>query len=360
LVKNGYDADADCVFIKYLNPYNSIPSKISLSEMKEYFELYEDQMEHYYEIINGYYRIKESLTEEQLEELKIIVLSLSKIVVIDNGCGMTQEVLLSTWMNIGTDDKEINIYSKKKKRIKTGAKGIGRFALDKLSIVSEVYTKNNNDRDLKWTVNWSQFDDVKLLNQVKAQIQFSDIKFVDIVKSLAGVDYEKIKDYDWNTGTVIVLSPIREFWNNRLYNKVNSNLQNINPLGNVDKFDIYVINQYKPELNYESGSIGIKRETYDYRIDANYDGKDKVTISFDRNEIDMKVKNISVQYSDTDIETYDLEEFWNSIAFTKAKYNRIDFDKEVKFEYSLKELLPKEKEENLKEYSKVGSFEMTI
>jgi hypothetical protein len=130
------------------------------------------------------------------------------------------------------------------------------------------------------------------------------------------------------------LSPIREFWNNRLYNKVNSNLQNINPLGNVDKFDIYVINQYKPELNYESGSIGIKRETYDYRIDANYDGKDKVTISFDRNEIDMKVKNISVQYSDTDIETYDLEEFWNSIAFTKAKYNRIDFDKEVKFEYS--------------------------
>lgn len=360
LVKNGYDADAECIFVKYINPYNSIPNKISLSEMKENFKLYEDKMKIYYDIHDGMYIIKEILTQEQLEELKMIVLSLSKVFVIDNGCGMTQEVLSSNWMNIGTNDKEINIYSKKKKRIKTGAKGIGRFALDKLSMMSEVYTKNKNDKDLKWKVNWSQFDDVKLLNQVKAQMDFSSIKFIDIVKSLAGIDYEKIKDYDWTTGTAIVLSPIREFWNNRLYKKVNSNLQNINPLGSVDQFDIYVVNQYKSELNFESKSVGIKRETYDYKIHAIYDGKDKVIISLDRNEIDIKVKNVSVEYSKTDIETYDLEEFWNSNIFNKPQYSRIDFDKEVQFEYYLKELFPKEKEEELKDYSEVGSFEITI
>ncbi|MBX4263772.1 sensor histidine kinase [Clostridium estertheticum] len=360
LVKNGYDADAECIFVKYINPYNSIPNKISLSEMKEYFDLYEDQMINFYVIDNGVYKIKENLTQEELEELKIIVLSLSKIFVIDNGCGMTQEVLSSTWMNIGTDDKEINIYSKKNKRIKTGAKGIGRFALDKLSILSELYTKNIDDKDLRWKVNWSQFDDVKLLNQVKAQMDSSNVKFIDIVKSFTGLDYERIKEYDWNTGTAIVLSPIREFWNNRLYKKVNSNLQNINPLGSVDKFDIYVVNQYKPELNFESKSLGIKREIYDYKIHAFYDGKDKVTISLDRNEIDVKSKTISVKYSETDIETYDLEEFWNSIVFDKTKYIKSDFDKEVQFEYHLKELLVKEKEEDLKDYSRIGSFEMTI
>lgn len=37
------------------------------------------------------------------------MLSLSKIVVIDNGCRMTHEMLSSTWMNIGTDDKEVNL-----------------------------------------------------------------------------------------------------------------------------------------------------------------------------------------------------------------------------------------------------------
>lgn len=360
LVKNGYDADAECIFVKYINPYNSIPNKISLSEMQEHFDLYEEQMKIYYNIHNGEYRIKENLTQEQLEELKMIILSLSKIFVIDNGCGMTQEVLSSAWMNIGTDDKEINIYSKEKKRIKTGAKGIGRFALDKLSMLSEVYTKNKDDKDLKWKVNWSQFDDVKLLNQVKAQMDFSNIKFIDIVKSLTGIDYEKIKGYDWTTGTAIVLSPIREFWNNRLYKKVNTNLQNINPLGSVDRFDIYVMNQYKPEFNFESKSVGIKRETYDYKIHAVYDGKDKVTISLDRNEIDVKTKTVSVKYSETDIETYNLEEFWNSIVFDKPKYNREDFCKEVQFEYSLKELLPRETEEDLKDFFRVGSFEMTI
>lgn len=360
LVKNGYDADADCVFVKYIIPYDTVPNEITLSEMKRYFSSYMNKMKNYYYIDGGKYILKKDISDEELEELISIILSVSQIYVIDNGCGMSEKILSSTWMNIGTDDKEINIYSKKKKRIKTGAKGIGRFALDKLSMNSIVYTKNENDNCLKWQVNWSQFDNVKFLNQVKAHISGTEIQFNDLVKKLLKEDYEKVKQYNWTTGTAIVLSPIREFWNKRLYRKVNNNLQNINPLGSVDKFDIYVSNEGNPELDFESKSMGIKRENYDYKITASYDGKNKVSILLDRNEIDIDVKSISLSYSNTDIETYDLSEFWNSDSFKKEKYNRKDFNREVKFEYSLKELLPKKTEEDLTDFCKIGDFKMNI
>ena len=50
----------------------------------------------------------------------------SKLFIIDNGSGMTDDVIIKHWMTIGTDDKLINTRSSKKKRIKSGAKGIGQ------------------------------------------------------------------------------------------------------------------------------------------------------------------------------------------------------------------------------------------
>ena len=48
-------------------------------------------------------------------------------------------------------DKEINTYSKKG-RIKTGAKGIGRFALEKLSQTTTVYSKHDNNKLVYWNL----------------------------------------------------------------------------------------------------------------------------------------------------------------------------------------------------------------
>ena len=360
LVKNGYDADAECVFIKYINPYNNIPEKITLSDLKEKWGDAANLVENYYVIESGQYTIKKDLTSEKINELEKIVMSLSKIIIIDNGCGMTQEILKTSWMNIGTNDKEVNIYSKKKKRVKTGAKGIGRFALDKLSLQTKVITKNINDDIIEWSINWSQFDNVNLLSQVKAKLEIIDGKFSPIVENLLQVDYSSVKDYNWATGTAIILTPIREFWNQKLYLKVNNSLQNLNPLGSVDKFDVIVKNEQYPSLDCINESQGIDRESYDYKINAEFDGSDKVILILDRNEINTKLKSIIIEYTETDKEEYDLNEFWNSEVFKKDKYNRSDFNSTVKFEYSLKEILPKLKEEDIKKFSSIGKFSMTV
>lgn len=360
LVKNGYDADAECVYIKYYIPYTKIPNILTATEVRQNFNELKEEINKFYYVDKGQYVLRDGMSDEQINQLRLLLLSLSSIVVLDNGCGMTRKILETTWMNIGTDDKEINIRSKKKDRIKTGAKGIGRFALDKLSLQSKIISKNEEDNTVSWEIDWTQFDNAKLLNQVKANINDVNSDFVDVVKALVEEDFNKISNYEWKTGTAIILSPIREFWNTQLFKKVNNNLQNINPLGSVDRFDVIVRNKTNKELNFETKSGNITRESYDYLIEAEYDGKNLVTLIMDRNEIDIRKKTVSVKYSEDDIETYELNEFWKRKAFESDKHSRESYNQKVKYVYELKEIFTKESEETLKEFENVGPIKLNV
>lgn len=80
------------------------------------------------------------------------------IYIVDNGIGMTSDVIKTNWMKIGTDDKLQN-YMSEGGRVKTGAKGIGRFALDRLGFSSEMRTVSMEPAEgTIWRVEWSDFD----------------------------------------------------------------------------------------------------------------------------------------------------------------------------------------------------------
>lgn len=354
LVKNGYDADAECVYVKYINPYNEVPKTLELSEVNQYFKGNTKLILENYSVKDGVYRLNENESAD-LAEIEQYLRSLSQIIVVDNGSGMNREILETAWMNIGTDHKEVNIYSPLKNRIKTGAKGIGRFALDKLSFCTQVFTKCETEPIYEWHIDWTQFDNARLLNQVEASLEVCSGEFEDFVKKYLAEDYEYIKEFDWNTGTIIILSPVRELWDRKLYIKVNNNLKNINPFGSVDRFDIVVKNQKYPDLNYETQSEGISRENYDYQIEAVYDGKDSVTLTVDRNEIDISKKTVQIEYSATDVEEYDLNEFWERQAFQADNYSKSDFDGVKQFCYSLTEIL-ENTGERMDRYHDVGPF----
>ena len=81
-----------------------------------------------------------------------------ELYIIDNGHGMTEEIIKSAWMTIGTDHKEIDPFSPRK-RVKSGAKGIGRFALDRLGEKVEMYTlPKGADKGFLWKADWSDFE----------------------------------------------------------------------------------------------------------------------------------------------------------------------------------------------------------
>lgn len=110
LVKNGYDADAECVYVRYLNPFNGVPSTLTRSEVYSYFKSNMEIVLQNYSIKDGLYVLNEE--NVNMSELEKYLRSISLILVIDNGSGMNKTILKSAWMNIGTDNKEITLYQK--------------------------------------------------------------------------------------------------------------------------------------------------------------------------------------------------------------------------------------------------------
>ena len=96
----------------------------------------------------------------------------SSVFIIDNGSGMTADTIVRHWMTIGTDDKLLNYRSSSKKRVKSGAKGIGRFALNRLGRRAEMLTfVAENALGNMWSVDWNAFMQARILADVKANLE---------------------------------------------------------------------------------------------------------------------------------------------------------------------------------------------
>lgn len=354
LIKNGYDADASCVLISFVVPFPNIPRSIEISRLNSILSENDvDAVLKFYDMIDGSTLRKKELTLEEQNELMNILFAYNKIIVADNGYGMDYKTLTTSWMYIGTSDKENNPISPKG-RIKTGAKGIGRFALDKLSKKTLLYTKaQNSENILSWSMDWGQFEKARLINDVEADIEEAGKSYSEIIARYFGNCENILKDYDWTSGTLIVLSPTRETWSNRRFNKVNKNLNSINPIGSVDRFDVIVKNEFYPQFDYETKKAAISDDDYDYRISARYDGNEKLYIDLYRNEIDFSVSSVTVEkYGRT--ATKSVDDFWKREKLQKEGYKKEDYNKTVFREYDINDIFPEDEIENIK---RLGKFE---
>ena len=172
----------------------------------------------------------------------------SKIVVRDDGSGMTSETIQTAWMNPATPAKYLDKrHGKKrtpgKKRVVQGEKGIGRFAVLKLAKKIRVVTRTPQ-AELE-TVVWfdfSKFDD-DFLSEFGEQKEI----FLDEVK----IDWaERTPEVLSNSahGTVIEMQALKGGWNDRLINSFCRDVANLtDPISRLtrketaDSFEIAVI-----------------------------------------------------------------------------------------------------------------------
>ena len=209
------------------------------------------------------------------------------IYIIDNGTGMTKDIIQNCWMLIGTDNKRIE-YQSKKNRIKSGEKGIGRFALDRLGAVCEMYTKHElSEKTLYWKTDWKNFEEVgKNINEVAADLDYlnSDIKMfipTEIIKELDAVDINLVDSL--KTGTILKISQLRDNWTDKSIEKIVDMLGYVMPNNRLQYYRLYV----QPALT--KGLLLIENEMineYDYKLIANFDGE-KFAINLFRNEFDI-------------------------------------------------------------------------
>ncbi len=132
------------------------------------------------------------------------------LLIIDSGDGMTEKIILDHWMMIGTDNKE-DEYETGSGRVKTGAKGIGRFAMDRLGEMAEMYTlpKDGTDGNY-WKVNWNDFKQKGIsISQVNATLNpLPSFNYKEKIAELSGsfqplINYITQKNIDFSKGTLI-------------------------------------------------------------------------------------------------------------------------------------------------------------
>jgi len=120
----------------------------------------------------------------------------STITISDDGEGMNMKEIEENWLIIGTYSKDKTQRSKSG-RLVVGNKGIGRFAIEKLSEKTLMISKPKNDpEEIKLHVNWNDYE--------KKDTTFNDIE------NLVEINPER-SDSE-NHGITIILSELRDEW----------------------------------------------------------------------------------------------------------------------------------------------------
>jgi len=213
---------------------------------------------------------------------------LDNLYIFDNGHGMTRDTIIKHWMTIGTDDKKINF--KSKSRIKTGAKGIGRFALDRLGQKCQMLTKTEKTECIYWDVDWGQFDKQSaVISDVKANIWEQDgfwfpHEVLRILKSF-GLDTKVGVDWENKNSTLLNILKLRDNWDEKAVESLFSNLEILVPPHETSEFKIYLYYTPTPD------KFGEIRPTicddYDYKVSTIVSESQSVTIKVSRNELNF-------------------------------------------------------------------------
>lgn len=127
----------------------------------------------------------------------------SRIIIADNGFGMSFSDIRDKWMVIGTSNKRKNPISPKPfSRRCVGEKGIGRFAVDKLGDKVNIITKQvGSDKwlnvEIDWNLYYNQFnsdDGIKLFTDIENKYEY-----------ITSTNLEE-------SGTRLIIENIRELW----------------------------------------------------------------------------------------------------------------------------------------------------
>lgn len=207
--------------------------------------------------------------------------------ILDNGDGMTETTIRTHWMTIGTDDKKINY--KTKSRVKTGAKGIGRFALDRLGKSSVMITKTLESESLVWDVDWNQFENTgAVISDIKATLQVGNSDFVGEIieiQNFSGLK-EPILDY-WQDekGTLISIDNLKDTWDEKATQSLYSNLEILVPPLETNIFQVFLFSTLEPDSYGKV--LPTLCDDYDYKITTTVSEDQSVNIQVFRNELNI-------------------------------------------------------------------------
>lgn len=353
LVKNAYDADADVCAVLFLRRWKSMPSHFSEQELDVVRAVYPD-IDSLVDKHDLRWQIKSDSDATDLADLNLALDQILDLWIVDNGHGMSEHVINDRWMVIGTDAKEVNGRSSAG-RVVTGAKGIGRFALDRLGRESDLFSGQDGQSSIvHWFVDWSDFEGAgKIVSDVEALLEQEDRQLIDAYDSVGLTDLlpqtrperdGKSELLFYGMGTAIRIGLLHDKWDSTDSLRLKETLASLLPPQERAVFDIFVYDHRAPD---ESGFIdNLPPDQFDYRMIANVLAGGKVSIRLERQEIDAAKIRPSV--FDVDAMKQD--------GFTKEDFERGYYE----YETDLKRLLKLKEGDDAEPYEAVGPFDLTL
>lgn len=373
LVKNAYDADSPVCIVYFDIRYTNLHDSLSKDEFLLFKEVNSDLslFHKVYKKSDNNYQILENADNKNKALLRKEFYKLNALYIVDAGEGMTQQAIIEHWMTIGTDYKANNIFTKSG-RVRAGAKGIGRFALDKLGNCAEMITvfvneftdstgnlhentdldedgKETSNSGYLWKVKWSDFEgDFKTIDSVDAElIEFNEKQINNYIQD--SIKNQKIngliEKYGLEYGTILKITDLRDNWEDFYIDQIYSDLEVLVPPKEENDFNIYLYSSLE-EAKYGE-VLGSVCDDYDYKLIAKADKNQNVTISVYRNEYDLDLIP---------------PDFFSRKAFSDDPYQKKDFtNKKWKKTTTFQQLLPgfaDIDEENI--FNDIGLFEFTL
>lgn len=222
------------------------------------------------ELVKNAHDADATLVEVELENVDT---KEGKIIIRDDGCGMTLEKVLGSWMELGTYDKRRNKVSPRGRRV-LGEKGIGRFAADKLAEKLELITKSEeDDKEVCAIFDWSKYDENVYLEEIKNHIEKREPK--------------SIKKH----GTILKLTKLRTLWTKRMIEKLNLGFNRLlSPFKRLEDFRIALFSNGFPMLDVRVREDIFKKAPYQIRAEVSLEGKITCKINEETREIHF-IKN---------------------------------------------------------------------
>jgi len=224
----------------------------------------------------------------------------------DNGTGMSSETIRKHWMTIGRSTKKVNFISKSG-RIQTGAKGIGRFALDRIADKCVMLTRTEAESVI-WTVDWRNFEKEGEITEVSADLDETTISFMDFLSDIFSEQVKEIvKTSFTKCGTIFKLTLLRDKWGADRLENIKNELSTLIPYELNKVFNIYLFDNH---TNSEDAAVlhDIDAFSFDYKIEFNVTADGATQILLWRNEFDFGNKfghiMTNAEFTEKDVEYF--------------------------------------------------------
>jgi len=194
-------------------------------------ELITQQNTAIFELVKNSYDAKATSVEIVFENIKDKnKKNISRLLIIDNGIGMSYNDIDKKWRVAGYSEKKITVDEEeaikdfrdkiaRNERVFTGAKGIGRFSADRLGKLLTLYTKEENKKTIHCLkIDWEKFNDQK--------DQFQEIEAIDYSNpEKIPISHTAVENF--KKGTILEISPLEDDWDRKNLAKLRNFLQRL-------------------------------------------------------------------------------------------------------------------------------------